>query len=356
MKRFIIIFVIFLAVFFSLCSYESMGATQHAVVFEKLPPVDLGFIKFGGVQDGVIKPKEVEFVYLWESLYRFDTSIQSISWGNIGEGDDPTIADYVQTRALDGNEVGLAITLRYHLNPKKLKHIVEYVAENDLQIREIVEEVALADIRTHMNILKTQDFFNTDARRAAVVRVKDALRARFEPEGIIIDDVFYNDYRFENRYQELIEETQALNQKTEREEKRILTLVEDRRKRKLETQADVNRLVRDANGYKEQARLRGDGYLEAKKNDAKRVAAQGTAEVNALKEKIAALSGPGGKALLRLTLVKELMKNNPQFLLLDSADNNAMGLNLNKTDTNRLLEQVGVVIGASEAEKDSKKQ
>ena len=44
----------------------------------------------------------------------------------------------------------------------------------------------------------------------------------------------------------------------------------------------------------------------------------GFGEVEGLKKQIEALSGPGGEALLRLSLMKALLANHPQFVVLDS--------------------------------------
>ena len=332
------------------CTYESMGSSEHGVVFEKLPPIHVGSVGIGGLKKRILRPKEVELLFFWEDLYRFDTSIHSISWG----GQSPEYP-WIQTRTRDGNEVGLAVTIRYHLEPEKLPFILQNVGSSDERVRKVVSEVARSDIRTHMNSLHTQDFFNTAARTKAISNAQMALNKRLNSEGIVVDAVFYNDHRFEKQYQDLIEETQAVVQKTEREEKRILTLVEDRKRRLQEAHADVNRAVEQAIGYRTQAELKGNGYLKSRRNEAKRITALGKAEVDALKEKIKAYSGPGGEALLKIELVKEMLKSNPKFVLVEGSKQGS-DMQFQKIDTNLLLQQLGLLNEMSSPSAPAKKQ
>lgn len=340
--------------------FQTMGASEYAVVFSALPR----FIG-GGLRSKLLQPGEMEFLMPWETLYRMDTSVQSISWGAVGSGDKKDEEDYVETRALDGNEVGLSVTVQYHIIPDKLHHIIQKVGQNLDDIRQLVEATARADIRTHMNVLNTRDFFNPTDRQAAVDHVRMALNQRLEPEGVDIDKVIYNDHRFERRlpdgsydrsYQEQIDKTQAINQQTKQEEKKIKTVVERKRQEFNEAQARVNRIIEEVEGYKRQATLRGDAYLEAQKNQAEEILAVGRAEVEGLRKQVAALQGPGGKALLKLSLVEALVKQNPRFVLLNSgADGRGgNGLDVTRVDANELIRQAGIALAAQEASASSK--
>lgn len=353
-----VISALLLLITLSGCTFEKMGASEYGVVFKRLPRIMLG-----GVKERVIEPGEMEAVYIWEELYRFDTSVQAITWGALGAGDSVDKEDYVETRALDGNEVGLSFTVRYQIDPKQVKHILQYVGPTDEDVRRLVWAAARADIRTHMNVLKTGDFFNSEVRDEAVKQVKDALNRRLNPEGIVVTRVVYQDHRFERRladgkfdrsYQKLIDETQTTNQKTEQERKRIATVIAQKRREFNEEKARVNRVVEEARGFKRQSVLRGEGYLEAKQNEANKITEVGIAEVEGLRKQIAALNGPGGKALLRMTLVKELLKNNPKFVVVNSSNTNAsgVGFDLNRVDTNVLLEQSGIFAGVNEGLSD----
>jgi hypothetical protein len=319
---------------------QKMEAGEYGVVFSALPPW-LG----GGVKESVIEPGEVQITMPWHTVYRVKSSDRSISWGAKGE------ENYVETRALDGNEVGLAITIQYAVDRKMAPLVVQRIGTEPDAVDRLVAAVARADIRTHMNILRTRDFFSPEKRQAAVSQVKVALQRRLEPEGVIIRDVIYNDHRFERRlesgvidrsYQDQIERTQAINQEIEQEEKKVATVVEQKKKEANEAQARVNRVVEQVEGHKRQATIRGDAYLEAQKNQAEQVRALGMAEVEGLKKQVEALKGPGGRAILRLEIVKRLLSSDPRFVLLNSKSS---GVQVERMDSNELIRQLGVMTG-----------
>ncbi len=336
----------------ALSGCQKMEAGEYGVVFSALPPW-LG----GGVSERVIEPGEVQLVPPWATVYRVKSTDRSLAWGAQGVGSNKGTEDYVETRALDGNEVGLAITIQYAIEKAKAPLVIQNVGTEINAVDDLISAVARADIRTHMNILRTRDFFSPEKRQAAVSEVRSALRRRLEPEGIIIRDVIYNDHRFERRltgggvdssYQEQIDRTQAINQETEQEEKKVATVVEQKKREFNEAQAKVNRVLEQAEGYKNQAELRGNAYLETKKNEAEQVRTIGLADVEGLNKQISALRGSGGRALLRLEIVKSLLQSNPKFMIVGSGQSQNGELKVNKVDTNELVRQFGIVSAMEE--------
>lgn len=75
------------------------------------------------------------------------------------------------------------------------------------------------------------------------------------------------------------------------------------------------------------------------------------AEVEGIKKQVTALSGPGGKALLRLAVARALVAQAPRFVLLNSASGDK-GLDLSRVDTNDLLRQAGIFAGVNEGLKE----
>jgi hypothetical protein len=340
MKR---ILPILLILFLTGC--QKMEAGEYGVVFSALPTF-LG----GGVQNKVIEPGEVKFLFPWSSVYHLKSTDRSISWGAIGNGSNKSIEDYVETRALDGNEVGLAITIQYAIDKEKAPIVIQRVGIEPEAVDQLVRAVAQADIRTHMNILRTRDFFSPSERQDAVNQVKVALQNRLEPDGIIIRDVIYNDHRFERRidentmddsYQQQIDRTQQTAQETEQEEKKIATVVEQKKREFNEAQARVNRQLEQIEGNKTQAEFRGNSYLEAKKNEAEQIRTIGLAAVEGLEKQVEALKGPGGRALLKIEIVKSLLLSDPKFISLGSKGPG--GMQVERLDTNELINQFGIM-------------
>ncbi|MDZ4786786.1 MAG: SPFH domain-containing protein [bacterium] len=337
--------------------FRQMGTTEYGVLFRKLPP-SLG----GGVGMKVINPGEYALIWPWDRIYRFDISLQYISWGAGSNKEGyKQHSDYVYTRAVDGNEVALAVTVQYRVSdkPEDLVRLVHNVANSNMAVDTLVETVARANIRAFMNELKTSAFFDGKARYEAIDKSKDAMNTNLNPEGIYIEKVILDEHRFERQlrdgstdrsYQDKIDETQKIGQDTERELLRIDTIRAQKAQEFNEVQGKVNRQIAEADGYSKQSKLRGDGFLQAKTNDALGVLAKGKSEVDGMKQKIAALEGQGGIELLKLEFAKYLSKEKPSFVTLGD-QSNSNNVDVRKLDTNELLRQIGM----SEALKEEKK-
>lgn len=357
MKRIVNIFIAICSLItLSACDngFQRLEAGEYGVKFVKLPPF-MG----GGLRNKILEPGEMEFIFPWEDLYRLDTTVQTISWGARGKGSNPTLEDSVQTRTVDGNEVLLGITVQYRLNPEKVDHIIQYVAGEkghiESRIHDLVAAVARSDIRTHLNTLSTRDFFSQNERQRAIDTLRDAMNARLNPEGILIESVVYNDHRFErikpdgvdDSYQQKIDQTQATNQETAQEKKRVGVVVEQKKIEYNELLAKVNRIVEEAKGKKEQAVLRGDSYLKAKQLESEKIKNVGEQEIEGLKKRIEALSGPGGEAILKSEIADELSKSKSSFIVVNGG-NSGNGVAVQKTDTNDLIKQLGLIEATKE--------
>lgn len=370
-----------LAVALSACQNKQFVETtkqgEVGVIFSALPPI-FG----GGVRDRVLEEASAKIMWPWETVYKVDTTYQFIRFAKKGEGDNPDVDDLIVTRTLDGNEVGLAVTVKYHVDKAMVRHVVQRVSPSKESIHLLVKAVALADIRTHLNTLRTRDYINSgnvgsstsvsgvsQSVNRAFEAVKKAMNLRLEPEGIIVDSVIFRDHEFKRqlpdgsfdlRYQEQIEQREVLMEEREQEEKKVKT-VESQKKQEFNiAQGDVNRKVEEADGYLRQARARGDAYFQVKENEAKQITAQGMAEVEALKDKLKALSGPGGRELLKVEIAKALAASGARFVLLEGSDTPRGGeggkaLEVQRVDTNQLLEQIGVFYGIGESQKSREK-
>lgn len=327
-----------------------MGEAEYGLRFRKLPQF-LG----GGLSSQVARPGETIIVMPWESIYRFDTREREVAWGAKGSGTDPSVDDYVQTRALDGNEVALAVAVRYRVthDPQMLLRVAEEVATSDAEIQELVSAVARADIRTAMNRLRTSAFFINESKYKGQEEVKELMHKTLGPYGIEILSVNLGEHRFERHlpdgsvdhsYQEKINEVQTTEEQTKREKLRVTTVKADKEREFNSIQAEVNRVVEEAKGYLEQTRLRSDAYFDSRRNESEAVRKAGKAEVEGLAQQIAAFAGPGGEALLKLEIAKQLLRSDPRFVLMNEGGNQN-GMGVRRIDTNQLLDQLGLFEG-----------
>ncbi len=338
--------------------FQHMGTTEYGVRFRKLPTFMGGGL---GSAESVAHPLQTVVVFPWESIRRFDTAPQYLSWGK-GMGDaagGPTTQlvqdEDVYTRAKDGNEAALKLTVRYRIkpDPESLVKLVQNVAETEDDVRNLVIAVVRSEIRSNMNELKTSEFRDDKKRNDTVDEVLQAAQRHLGPLGIEVEAVNLKQYRFvrplpdggeDTRYQDRLREIQEMEQDIEGERSRIETVRAKKQKEYSEAESLYNARVSEAKGFKEQSVFQGDSYYTSRSNEAKAIVAEGNAEVAGLTKQIGALSGKGGQAMLRLEVAKQLAKANPRFVAMSQGSGGA-AVDLSKTDLNQLIGQLGIVEG-----------
>ena len=335
---------------------QHMGTTEYGVRFRQLPTFLGGGL---GSAESVAHPLQTVVVFPWETIRRFDTSPQYLSWGR-GMGEAGGAAQLVQdedvyTRAKDGNEAALKLTVRYRIkpDPESLVRLVQNVAETEGEVREIVIAVVRSEIRSIMNQLKTSEFRDDKKRNETVDDVLQAAQDRLGPLGVEVEAINLKQYRFvrplqddqeDTRYQDRLREIQEKEQDIEGERTRIETVKAKKQKEYSEAESLYNARVSEAKGFKEQSVYQGDSYYTARSNEAKAILAEGNAEVAGLTKQIGALSGKGGQAMLRLEVAKQLAKANPRFVAMNQGSGGA-AVDLSKTDVNQLIGQLGIAEG-----------
>lgn len=333
---------------------QDMGATEYGVRFRALPPLLGGGV---GSAASIAAPLESVVVLPWEKLVRFDTSPQYLTWGAdiAGEADQLVQAEDVYTRAKDGNEAALKITVRYRINPEPqmLTTLAQEVATSNDEVKVLVIAVIRSEIRTHMNKLRTAEFRDDKKRNDTVDEALSATRARLSPLGIEVESINLKQYRFvrllkdgkeDTSYQDRLRDIQEKEQDIQGERTRIETVRAKKHAEYSQAESAYNAQIAEANGYKQQSTYLGDSYYQAKVNEAKAIEAEGKAEVEGLKQRIAALSGAGGKNMVRLEVAKQLTKGDPKFIAV-SPNSQGTGVEVSKTDVNDLIQQLGLLEG-----------
>jgi regulator of protease activity HflC (stomatin/prohibitin superfamily) len=323
---------------------RQLGATEYGVIFRNLPRF-LG----GGIASKVHEPGALVIVYPWEEMFRIDTSVKEITWGFTKQG------NYIAARALDGNEVALGVSIRYQVRPQEegLRKLIDAVGYTDGDVEQLVRASTTAAVRLSMNELHTNDFLKTETRYRAVDAVKTALNGQLQPLNVDVTSINLDDFRFERTledgkvdasYQDKLNETQRIREEIEREKARVDTVIAQKQQEQNDVQAKVNREVAEAEGYKKQAETRGDAYVTARTNEAQSILAVGKAAAEGLSEKVSALSGPGGRALLKLEIARNLLAAQPRFFIVGSGQQ-GNSLDVKRTDVNELLQQAGIFEG-----------
>ncbi|MGA1191490.1 MAG: SPFH domain-containing protein [Bdellovibrionota bacterium] len=321
-----------LLAFLALGGCNRIESRKVGVRFWKLPTY-LG----GGLSNRVFRSGELAIHYpIISELYAIDIGLRDLEF-SVGN------QAALKTRALDGNELILEVTVTFQLKQDrdKLIRLIQEVGKTPEEIEAIVRSIARADIRTYMNELRTSEFIDSASSYGALDKVREKLQERLGPYGFEFKQLKLDRYRFDDEYENLLKKIQQLEEDVKRERERRLVIEREIERDKEKALGLKNALLREAAGYREKRIQDGENYLREKKNQAQAMRSAADAEATALQKQIEAFSGPGGDALVRLELAKRLLENKPRFVIL-SGSKNGGDINVNRMDANKLLEQAQV--------------
>ncbi len=252
----------------------------------------------------------------------------------IGEGSTPR-ADDLKLKTSDGNNLWVDITVSWRVNPEDAWRAVQNVGETIPVIEETaVRPITRGILRFVFGKLSSEEFYDAGKREKAVVEGKKLLNQTLAPLGIEVTDVLVNDYRFAPDYQKAIEDRKLYDQKAREYASLINAAKEDMKRKVFDASAEANRIIEEAKGEMDQAKLKGDAILYAAQKQAEAVFSQKKALAASLAELNRALAGAGGSNVVAKRLADAL--KGKKISIVPMSDNGTLSM----IDINRFLENM----------------
>ncbi|MFH2137763.1 MAG: prohibitin family protein [Candidatus Omnitrophota bacterium] len=317
------------------CMPHSTGSTEVGVRTVKWSP----FAKSGVMQKMYSPGTTFFFMPFINDWHTFDTKLRNMEMTikrNQGAHAGP---DDLLFKTIDGNDISLDVIIAYRIIPDKAPYILEYIAENNLQLEEkVVRPISRNITRDLFGELKTEDFYVANKRTEKADMVIALLNETFNKYGVIVESVLTKDYRFNPAYQKAIEEKKVADQMAERFKSEVNATVEEYKQKLQQSQGKVNEMVASVDGDFEQEKIKADAYYEQQCRIAKAIEIEGIAEAKGIEKTVEALNNSGGITMVKLKMAEALM-DKPIYLLPFSENG---GLDLKTTNVNDLLEVYGV--------------
>jgi regulator of protease activity HflC (stomatin/prohibitin superfamily) len=266
----------------------------------------------------------------------FDTGVQNLTMvrdpsAGAREGDDS-----IQFKTHDGNDISVDVTVTWRIVPEKTPYILQFVGEDTRQVEErLVRPVARSVIRDLLNELRSEQFYDASLRFAQAEAAREVCNHYLQPEGVLVEQVQLGEHHFNEAYEEVIKdktlaEQQASKLRSESEAAR------EQRKQELEVaKGEVSQAIETAKGNAQKTELEADAAYFEKQRKAEARLAEARAKAEGLKARAKAMSGTGGRAMVKLK-VAEALKDKPIVFV------PAAGGDLRTTNMNTLLEKYAV--------------
>ncbi|RPI74454.1 MAG: prohibitin family protein [Desulfobacteraceae bacterium] len=341
MKKNIAAFIfILLLVYLPGCVPHTTGDTEVGVRTKKM-----ALFSKKGVEEKYYAPGSTYFFLPFiNDWHTFDTKSQNLEMTfESGRGDRSTRDDLV-FKTIDGNDIGLDVILVYRIDPNKAPYIVQHIAIDDQTLRDkIMRTIARSKPRDIFGELKTEEFYVADKREKQAQRAREILQEMLEPMGIIVERVLTKDYRFNAQYQQAIEDKKVADQRVEKNKSAQKAALEEYIRKLEDARGEVNKMVADADGVYQKAKIETDVYFEKQKLLAEAIKAEGLAEAKGIQEMNKAMMGMGGEAIVKLAIAEAMQGK--RIILLPVSEG---GMNLKTTNINDLINTLGIKALAEE--------
>lgn len=305
------------------CTCHSTGANEVGVLTRKVAP-------FGkkGVQDETYPSGGTYFfTFGTTDWHRFETKLQNLRMVK-ESGDD------VEFKTVDGNDISVDMTIAWRVDPSKASYLLMKVGESTQDIEDrVVRPGVRAYVRDALNKLKSEEFYEADRRFKAAEEGRVLLAGALNPEGVIVEQVILGEHRFNPEYEAVIKDKKLAEQNAEKLKSEALAAAEASKRNLEAAKGQVAQQIAQVQGTLAQAKLAADSSLIQSSNEAEAILIEARANAKAIEARNAALSGAGGKTMVKLAIAEQMAGK--RIILVPSK-----GANIQTLDVNQIVNKL----------------
>nr|HPQ41773.1 prohibitin family protein [bacterium] len=237
------------------CMIVSTGTTEVGVRTRKIGPGK-------GVEQSIYAPGSTYFFLpIINDFNTFDTKLVNLEMTYDPNRGDRHGRDDLLFKTIDGNDISLDVIISYKIDPSKAPYILENVARNDDELKDIVmRTVARSRTRDIFGELRTEEFYVSSRRDEKAQEAQVILNEILNEYGIVVERVLTRDYRFNPAYQQAIEDKKVADQLAEKNKSASKASLEEYLMKVEEAKGEVAKMTAKADGDYRQAKINADAY------------------------------------------------------------------------------------------------
>ncbi len=245
--------------------------------------------------------------------------------------------DALRFKTVDGNDVWVDATIAWSLDPKQAPYMMQFVGGSTQEVQDkIVRPVARSMVRDVLNRLTSEEYYSSDRRFIAAEEARTQLAAVLGNEGILINQVLLGEHKFNEEYEQLIRDKKVAEQEAERLVSETESEVESKRRELEQLSGEIDQSKALTTGDSEKRKRDADAIRYENEQDAVAIKLEAKAKSDGLRERAAAMSGAGGKSMVKLKVADALKGKKIIFIPAGG------GMDLRATDMNAFLGAYGV--------------
>ena len=317
----------------SACTPHSTGSTEVGV---RVAKVGLWEGK-GVVDESYPRGSTYFFPPIINDWYVYDVALQNLEMTREAGSGARRGDDSLQFKTVDGNDISVNVTVAWNVDPGKVPYLVQFVGENTKAVEErLVRPISRTIIRDVLNELASEQYYDANVRFQKAEEAARLLNHYLNNEGVVITQVLLGEHKFNDRYEQIIRDKKV----AEQDAARLKSETEAARQqmvRELEVaKGDVSRTIEQARGETEKRKISADAIYFERQRQAEAILSERRAKAQGISERARALSGSGGRNMVKLE-VAEALKGKKLLFVPTS------GMDLRTTDMNQLLQTYGLM-------------
>jgi regulator of protease activity HflC (stomatin/prohibitin superfamily) len=315
------------ALFLSGCTFHSTDSTEVGVLTRKI-----GIFGKSGVQQETYQPGATyTFPAIITDWNVYNVALQNLEMTASRSSGDRATKDDIEFKTHDGNDISVDVTVAWRIDTAKAPYILEHVGGSTPEVKEnLVRPACRSIVRDVLNTMTSEEFYVSDKRFEKAEQARDLLAKVLAPEGVIVERVIMGEHHFHPEYEKVIHDKKLAEQTAERMVSEGHAAQQESI-RNLETaKGQVNQKIATSSGQLAQVKLHADAELYSSQRESEAILTERRAHAKGVAKTNQAMSGAGGRTLVKLRVAEALMGKQIVFLPSGGKGGGLQTVNLNE--------------------------
>ncbi len=322
------------------CTFHSTDSTEVGVLTRKI-----ALVGKAGVQQETYPPGATytfpAFITDW---HVFNVALQNLTMAKSKAEGDRAERDDIEFKTHDGNDISVDVTVAWRIDAAKTPWILEHVGGSTSEVKEnLVRPACRSIVRDVLNTMTSEEFYVSDKRFEKAETARELLSRVLAQEGVIVERVILGEHHFHPEYEKVIHDKKLAEQTAERMVSEG-NAAQQEALRNLETaKGQVSQKIATARGALDQMKLHADADYFRAQREAEAILAEKKARAKGVEKTNQAMSGAGGRAMVKLRVAEALAGKQIVFV-----PSGGKGGGLQTVNINDLLAKFAFAQAASE--------
>jgi regulator of protease activity HflC (stomatin/prohibitin superfamily) len=293
------------------CTFHNTDSTEVGVLTRKISV-------FGkaGVQQETYPPGATytfpAFITDWNV---YNVALQNLEMVQAVDRGDRQGRDDIEFKTHDGNDIRVDVTVAWRIDQVKTPYMLERVGGSTAEVKEnLVRPACRSIVRDVLNTMTSEEFYVSDKRFQKAEEARMKLAAVLGPEGVIVERVIMGEHHFHPDYEKVIHDKKLAEQTAERMVSEGHAAQQEAL-RNLETaRGQVAQKIATAQGALDQVKLAADADYFRAQRESEAILAEKRAHAKGVAKQNQAMSGAGGRTMVKLHVAEALAGKQIVFL------------------------------------------